>query len=475
MRAAGVVTRRSGIARSVGGLWLGFVLSQAFGFLGTIWMARRLGPEVFGRAAVAQALAAYAILFASAGTDVWGMREAARQESRGLSVTDVLGVRLAAGLFGIASVLTIAFLQPTLAGDLALTALYAAAAIPIALRMEWWLLGKGRGGAVGLGNGIRGVATLAIILFAIRGPGDLFWAPVAAGAGFTIASAISFGLSRGTTGQWGWRPHAGRSLQIAREAAPLAVALVAAQVYYNVDVILLRLWRGAAEAGLYASAYRIVLLVVGLRHLVVQGVFPRLVKGRDLGPDRLTAVTGAAQRLGATIGLPIAVLGLLFGSEVLVAVFGDEYAAAGPAFVILVAMTGLVFIDLAWPQLLNALDRSRAYMAAIVLGAVVNVALNIALIPRYGMIGAAWASFGAEFAIMAAAVAGCRDVVRVPLSRYLVRPLIAALVMGIVGLSARGLGWLAASVLGVASYAIVALALGAVTAQDLRHFEDTAT
>jgi O-antigen/teichoic acid export membrane protein len=464
--------RRLGVLRSVGGLWLGFVTSQLLGFLGTVWTARHLGPEVFGRAAVAQALAAYAILFASAGTDVWGMREAARREGRGLSIGDVLGVRLVAGLAGVVVVLAIAWAEPTLASDLWLTALYASAAIPIALRMEWWLLGRGRGGSVGLGNGIRGIATLAVVVLAIRGPKDLAWAPVAFVVGFVVASAISFGLSRGTTDQWGWRPSLGRSLQIVREAAPLAVALVAAQVYYNVDVILLRVWRGATEAGLYASAYRIVLLVVGLRHLVVQGVFPSLVKGVDRGPERLTAVTEAAQRLGAAIGLPIAVLGLLFGSEMLLTVFGRDYAAAGPAFVILVVMAGLVFVDLTWPQLLNALDRSRAYMSAIMLGAVVNIALNIALIPRYGMIGAAWASFGAEFAIMVAAVAGCRDVVWVAPARYLGRPVLAALVMGLVGAATRGLGWPVAGALALTAYGMVAWLVGAVRPRDLVHFED---
>ncbi len=76
--------------------------------------------------------------------------------------------------------------------------------------------------------------------------------------------------------------------------------------------------------------------------------------------------------------------------------FGSRYAAAAPPLQILAG--GALFVFATWilhaAAISTNLDRRLLLTTAIGLGA--NVALNIVLIPRYGISGAAWATVLAE-------------------------------------------------------------------------------
>jgi len=85
---------------------------------------------------------------------------------------------------------------------------------------------------------------------------------------------------------------------------------------------------------------------------------------------------------------------LLFGSSWIGGFFGEEFATreALSAFAILAsaqwvnAMCGPVM------YLLNMTDRERMALKILAASAVLNVVLNIWLVPRMGLVGAAWAT-----------------------------------------------------------------------------------
>jgi O-antigen/teichoic acid export membrane protein len=207
-------------------------------------------------------------------------------------------------------------------------------------------------------------------------------------------------------------------------------------------------------------------LIIGLRHLLVQGLFPQLVRSAHAGAEEARTIVLAAQRVGTSFGFPLVVGGILWATPVLRLVFGEGFRGAGSTFAVLLAMTGVVFIDLAWPQLLNAYDRSGTYFWVILSGAIVNLALNIVLIPRVGMMGAAIATFAAELAVMLAAVWSVRSTVRVPFFSYASRPLMASIGMAVAGYVTMpaGLIWSIGSA--VAVYLLLLVVSRAVTFND---------
>jgi O-antigen/teichoic acid export membrane protein len=83
---------------------------------------------------------------------------------------------------------------------------------------------------------------------------------------------------------------------------------------------------------------------------------------------------------------------ILFGRWILAAVFGDEYAVGATALAILAAAQLANAAAGSVGQLLSMTGHERDAARGVALSALVNVALNALLIPRWGMNGAAAAS-----------------------------------------------------------------------------------
>jgi O-antigen/teichoic acid export membrane protein len=90
--------------------------------------------------------------------------------------------------------------------------------------------------------------------------------------------------------------------------------------------------------------------------------------------------------------------------------FGSEYAAAGSAFLVLAwCIPACLLRDVALAPLM-ARGRESAVFRVTLAAAVLSLGLNLALIPRYGALGAAWATLGTEVARMALAMLALRTV-----------------------------------------------------------------
>ena len=72
--------------------------------------------------------------------------------------------------------------------------------------------------------------------------------------------------------------------------------------------------------------------------------------------------------------------------------YGADFAAAAPIVAVHIWSGVFVFLGVARGQWLVNEGLQRFYLAATVAGAIVNVLLNLALIPRWGGLGAAYAT-----------------------------------------------------------------------------------
>src|SRR5437870_2223135 len=92
-----------------------------------------------------------------------------------------------------------------------------------------------------------------------------------------------------------------------------------------------------------------------------------------------------------------------------------------------------MFVSNAFIAALNAVDRQVMFTWAALGSMIVNVLLNVALIPPFGYLGASWATVLTEVALTAITYAMvARELGRVPVIRLSWRVLLAGLAMGVV-------------------------------------------
>ena len=203
-------------------------------------------------------------------------------------------------------------------------------------------------------------------------------------------------------------PDRARLKELLSFGVPLVVAGMGSMVVQVADRPILARVSGLAEAGIYGTCYKL-----GIGMMLLVGMFdqawkPFILERADR-PDAgaiiarvLTyfAALGAWALLAIVFFIGPLVQAPLFGGKPLIHASFWSGLPVVPVVALAYVFNGLYFIMLA-PLMLD--KRTGAVSAATWAGAAVNLGLNWTLIPRLGMMGAAWATLGA-YAAMAAAV-----------------------------------------------------------------------
>ena len=184
--------------------------------------------------------------------------------------------------------------------------------------------------------------------------------------------------------------------RIFRESWPMFLGLVCTTTYGQIDLILIRAYRGFAEVGLYQAAYK---LIIGLQLLKVvhMAMFPRLAAWYAEGnmPEYRNLVRRSIT-LSLMVLVPVGLLIMAYPAEIIGAVFGQRYISASPALPLLIWSGIISFIAGYFTYTLIIAGRQKLLLALEAVPLVVLVVIEVVLIPRVGFYGAAVATLTGE-------------------------------------------------------------------------------
>jgi O-antigen/teichoic acid export membrane protein len=256
------------------------------------------------------------------------------------------------------------------------------------------------------------------------------------------------------------------------DSAPLGVAEVLRRLTWQVDRLVLTALATPAAVGLFSTAYKFPEAFKPLAQNLTLPLFPSFA--RLAASSAEAAVEGAhrALRLLYALGAPVAVVLAVLADRLVALLFGPAYREAGGALAILAPMALLLLPTSLFAYLFTALGRQRWYTACAAAALVVNLGLDLLLIPLLGFKGAAVASTASEAGLFVAGLIALRRYGGITAGlRPLAGPLLASSVPAIVCLLARqaALPWLAAAlVLGGVGYVGALVALGVIRVSDVR-------
>lgn len=282
--------------------------------------------------------------------------------------------------------------------------------------------------------------------------GDLILVGVAYLIGSTAGALVGVALVR----RWWspWQALKGRPTRVRyllKEASVLAVAGALNMAIFRIDTVMLQMLRGAAEVGIYGVAYRFFDSFLFVSHGLATVALPRVAR---LGSSR-----GSAHNFQLTLALtlafyiPLAIGSIAAGRWVIVGLFSERFAPAAAALPWLMGAAALYAV--AYLARVSAIGLGGRTQLLYVAGAalVLNIALNLALIPTRGALGAAIATFVTEvFEAGATALVFFRLNRDASGSKVLLAPIVAGVLMALVLLPA-GIEDLAAILVGALAYA----------------------
>ena len=246
----------------------------------------------------------------------------------------------------------------------------------------------------------------------------------------------------------------------------------------EVEVLFLTLFDSSASAGHFKVAFQLstgaLLLVPGVFGAVLLPMMANaLTQGREVANRRLAMSTTYLAALAA----PLVGFGVVFAKEIIELMYGSAFAPSAFVFALLLSAGGISVLSQAASSYLLGSDRQRALMIVTIACSLLKVGLDIGLIRRYGLIGAATA-YGVTSTLGGVLVLGLAlrySGTQLEWAR-LARALLAAALAVAVAWTIKGsmpiLPTLAVGGIVLATvYAVATLLLGFWSAADLRHFQ----
>lgn len=219
-----------------------------------------------------------------------------------------------------------------------------------------------------------------------------------------------------------------RKMQI--EALPFGLFFVIITLYSYVDTMMLSFIRTDAEVGWYNAAYKIYEGLTVFPFIICVVLYPRLSQLFVLNKKAHSLLSSRVAKYMFIVSFPILICGIILSKNI-INIFGKEFQNSVIALQIL--LLGVVFVFQIWffQTILNSIDKQKVVMYVGLTGLVVNIFLNLLLIPRYGFRGAAATTVISELMVFSIYYFYLhRSYFKISIWKLSLKPLFASLIVG---------------------------------------------
>jgi O-antigen/teichoic acid export membrane protein len=373
-------------------------LASAISFFTFVAITRGLGPDAFGDFTAAMVFLFIPVVLADVGLSAAVLREISARPERTAELMRIsVSLRLVISAIAVAVGLVVGLLLPftdqtktaILIGSagafLTLLTLALQPVLQAQLKLHWVV-----------GANVAGrLATLALTLVVLAAGYGFKSVVVANVVGLAVTFLVVLAVvarlvplrPRLDLGSWG---------TLLGGSLVLGVAIALSQIYFRVDTVLLAVLRSPHEVGLYGAAYKFVELSEVIVAAVTMSMFPPLARFVAAGDERARGLVQKSFDVLLAASAAVALFMLAFAEEIIVLTAGREFEDGALALQLLAPYALLGFANGMLWRVLIAVDRDRALLAIAVSVLVLNVGLNLLLIPVYGFKAAAVISVGSE-------------------------------------------------------------------------------
>ena len=196
-----------------------------------------------------------------------------------------------------------------------------------------------------------------------------------------------------------WRIKFDLAKRLLKDSWPLILSGIAISIYMRIDQVMIKEMVDTKGVGNYAVAVRLSEVWYFIPMAITSSVFPAIINAKKIGEKlyygRLQKLYDLMTWLAVGIALPITFL----ANDIIRLLFGIQYQDAAGVLRIYIWAGIFVFLGVASSQYLIAENYTRVSFFVTFMGMIANVILNIILIPKYGINGAATATLLSQFMV----------------------------------------------------------------------------
>jgi polysaccharide transporter, PST family len=384
------------IITNTGWLFADRILRMGASLVVGVWVARYLGVQQYGLFNYALAFVSLFSPIFTLGLDDVVVRHIVRQSS---NKEEILGTTFWLKLLGgIASVLvavgTMFFLGEHETLKIWLVAILGMAGIFRATdTIELWFQSQVQSKYTVIAKNTAFMLNTAIKIALILTKAPLLafaWVTLAEFAMSAIGLLIVYQAKWSSLWLWRWSSSVAKTLL--KESLPLIFSGFAILIFMKIDQVMLGQMIGDSEVGIYSAAVRVSEIWYFIPGAIVSSVAPAIYAAKEKSESLYYQRIGQLLSLMTCISLAIALPMSFLSDKIIMVMFGSGYAEAGGILAVHIWTSLFVFMGLATSPWFIAEGLNHVSLGKTLFGAILNIVLNLLLIPKYSGLGAAIAT-----------------------------------------------------------------------------------
>ena len=380
------------------------------------YVSRVLGADGLGKINFAGSFVAYFAMFSQLGIPMYGIRECAkvRDDKEELSklTKELLLINVILAVVSYAALLVALFTVPKCADNKLLMVITSLSIALNCVGVEWFYKAIEQYKYI----------TVRTIIFKIIGIAAMFLL-VKSEEHYLVYAGISVFSSYASMllNFWNLRKYVSfrknGKLNLRRHVKPVLTFMAmtcAVTIYTNLDTVMLGFMKTDADVGYYTAAIKIKTILISLVTSLGAVLLPRSSYFIKQGlMDEFEKMTSKALNFIFLAAVPLAVYFTLFAKYGVRLLSGNDYDPAILPMQVLMPTVLLIGItNILGLQVLIPLGREKKVLYSEIVGAVVDLVLNLLLIPKYAATGAAIGTLAAEIAVLLYQVVALRSEIR---------------------------------------------------------------
>lgn len=465
------------LAKNTTVLLIANIISSFLGFFTTLYTARYLGVEGFGILSLALSLTGIFAVFTDLGLSTLTTREVSRNRSlanKYIGNTILIKILLAILTFAMIVVVVYLIGYPQTVKDVIYLVAFSVIFLAFTGIFNSIFQAFEKMEYMSLNIVVNAVLMLAGVLLVIYyGLGVIAMASVyliSSVVVLTIAFAVyswKFFLPKIHLDLKFWKP-------TIKEASFFGISSILVVIYFYIDSVMLSIMVNNAAVGIYNAAYKLILVLMFIPSILVISIFPVMSKHFESSKDLLRIEYEKSFKYLFVVAIFIFIYGLVFADKIIYIIYGSGYSTSVGALQALIFVIPVIFITYLFGNILGAINKQRILTIVAFANAVLNILLNIILIPKFSYIGASIATVATEtlgYILMFSYIS--RYHFKISLTQNILKTLLMGLILLLLIYYIKiNINWIIAAVAGLILYIVLLFGFRIVTKEDLELFKE---
>jgi O-antigen/teichoic acid export membrane protein len=182
------------------------------------------------------------------------------------------------------------------------------------------------------------------------------------------------------------------AISLLKDSWPLILGSIAASIYMQIDQVMIKEMMGNEAVGYYAVSARLSDLWLFIAIMITKSFLPAIISAKKISEEVYLFRLQYLYDILLKIAFLISLLMVFFAFDIVTVLYGEEFLNS--VQILIIYIWSIVFVYLSNVSTSYFLAENMQFHASfrLIIGAIINIVLNVYFIKYYGLIGAAYAT-----------------------------------------------------------------------------------